>query len=284
MRAALGAILIVVVCARAAVDESRVTRYPGRVEMVRDLVGPGAVGCEIGVFEGNFSEVLRSLLPSRLYLVDVFQGLTGSGDVDGNDYREVDLPKKYLELVQRYAGASDVVFVRDLSHLFLASLPDEHLDFIYIDGDHSYAGVLRDLAAAYPKVKRGGLIMGHDYSVNWDKATTDWGGGLAGVAQALEVFLSEKGLRLDAVAMDGMTSFAVRKGSPSSPFLGPRVGEGGGLGEAQARFVAYKSAGRAAAAWLRGCVAASLRAEAASLPATAAWLCGRFVDRTRGAV
>jgi len=138
--------------------------------------------------------------------VDVFQGLTGSGDVDGNDYREVDLPKKYLELVQRYAGASDVVFVRDLSHLFLASLPDEHLDFIYIDGDHSYAGVLRDLAAAYPKVKRGGLIMGHDYGINWDKATIDWGHE---VDKALEVFLSETGLRLAAVAMDGMTSFAV---------------------------------------------------------------------------
>ena len=192
--------------ALALVDESAAVRYPTRVDMVRDLVRPGAVGCEIGVHEGNFSEVLRSLLPSRLYLVDVFQGLTGSGDVDGNNFREVDLPTRYLQLVQHYAGVSNVVLVRDLSHLFLASLPDEHLDFIYIDGDHSYAGVLRDLAAAYPKVKRGGLIMGHDYGINWDKATIDWGHE---VDKALEVFLSETGLRLAAVAMDGMTSFAV---------------------------------------------------------------------------
>lgn len=40
---------------------------------------------------------------------------------------------------------------------------DESIDFCFIDGDHSYASVIADLAAWWPKVRPGGLITGHDY-------------------------------------------------------------------------------------------------------------------------
>ena len=34
---------------------------------------------------------------------------------------------------------------------------------IFIDGDHSYEGALKDIANYYPKVKSGGIFAGHDY-------------------------------------------------------------------------------------------------------------------------
>lgn len=40
---------------------------------------------------------------------------------------------------------------------------DESLDCIFIDGDHATEAVLADLAAWFPKVKRGHLILGDDY-------------------------------------------------------------------------------------------------------------------------
>lgn len=40
---------------------------------------------------------------------------------------------------------------------------DESLDFVFIDGDHSYNAVMEDLKAWYHKVKPGGVIAGHDY-------------------------------------------------------------------------------------------------------------------------
>ena len=40
---------------------------------------------------------------------------------------------------------------------------DESLDYVYIDGDHSYEGAKKDLIAWYPKVKKGGFFGGHDY-------------------------------------------------------------------------------------------------------------------------
>ena len=39
----------------------------------------------------------------------------------------------------------------------------EELDFVFIDGDHSYRAVEEDLAAWEPLVKKGGIVAGHDF-------------------------------------------------------------------------------------------------------------------------
>ncbi len=44
------------------------------------------------------------------------------------------------------------------------SLPE--LNVVYIDGDHTYEGVLIDILLAKKKVKSGGIIAGHDYRGN----------------------------------------------------------------------------------------------------------------------
>jgi predicted O-methyltransferase YrrM len=42
-------------------------------------------------------------------------------------------------------------------------IEDKSLDFVYIDANHTYQAVKEDIRLWYPKVKSGGLIMGHDY-------------------------------------------------------------------------------------------------------------------------
>lgn len=63
------------------------------------------------------------------------------------------------------------------------------LDAIFIDGDHSYEGVVRDVAACYSKLKKGGFFAGHDYN-NLDFAVKRAVDEFA-VANDLEVSISQ---------------------------------------------------------------------------------------------
>ncbi len=47
---------------------------------------------------------------------------------------------------------------------------DALLDFVFIDADHSYESVKRDIKDWYLKVRPGGLVSGHDYGGVLDKA------------------------------------------------------------------------------------------------------------------
>ncbi|MBU3591454.1 class I SAM-dependent methyltransferase [Polynucleobacter sp. 78F-HAINBA] len=55
--------------------------------------------------------------------------------------------------------------IREKSWLAADQFQDESFDLVYIDGDHTYEGVVKDLAAWYPKVKKGGIICGDD--IGW---------------------------------------------------------------------------------------------------------------------
>jgi len=42
---------------------------------------------------------------------------------------------------------------------------DKSIDFVFIDGDHSYDAVIKDIKAWLPKIKTGGILSGHDYEI-----------------------------------------------------------------------------------------------------------------------
>ena len=52
------------------------------------------------------------------------------------------------------------------SSTILASFADEYFDWIYIDADHAYEGVCKDIYQAYTKVKSDGMLIFNDYT-NW---------------------------------------------------------------------------------------------------------------------
>jgi len=43
---------------------------------------------------------------------------------------------------------------------------DECLDFVFLDARHDYLSVRRDLQSWFPKVKKGGIMAGHDYYIH----------------------------------------------------------------------------------------------------------------------
>ena len=182
--------------------------YPDRLAMMRALIPPNAVICEIGVFTGDFANQLLSLRPSKLILCDPFQGVVSSGDADGNHVRHAYLPAVYLQIAQQAASLPQLVLLRGYSHELLPLLEPHCLDAIYIDGDHSYEGVKRDLEIAQRLVKPGGLICGHDYEMNPAKTENCYD---FGVKRAVDEFCAATGYRILSKGMDGQISYAIRK-------------------------------------------------------------------------
>lgn len=183
--------------------------YETRIDMISDLICSSSIGAEVGVFKGDFSQQLADLgKVDKLYLCDTFSGIIGSGNVDGNNYEEYNGDKLYDLVTERFANNEKVVIKKLSSYDFLHSF-DRDLNFVYIDANHGYASVMQDLVMAKRALKTGGWIFGHDYDVNPAKQHTVWP---SEVKKAVNDFCLQYNLVIDALAMDGWTSFGIRNG------------------------------------------------------------------------
>jgi hypothetical protein len=143
-------------------------------------------GVEVGVLRGRNARVLLQQRPLlQLTLVDLWaqQPLDGSY-VRSGDAHALKSPAAWERIYQTarrsIAFASERVEILRMDSLEAARrVADESLDFVFIDGDHSYEGCKRDIEVWVPKVKVGGWIGGHDYGhprKSWGvtKAVDQW--------------------------------------------------------------------------------------------------------------
>jgi hypothetical protein len=109
-----------------------------------DLMPKQATCAEVGIFHGDFSQqILMRTQPAEFHLIDIKQAF-----VEAAKKRFADSPCRF------HCGESSLI---------LQSLPNAYFDWIYIDADHSYEAVRRDLEAARTKLKSTGLIALNDY-------------------------------------------------------------------------------------------------------------------------
>lgn len=156
-----------------------------------DLVTKNGMGVEIGVHLGDFSSIILNIAtPEKLYLIDPWKHFKDPDKSDswygGDNITQEIMDKRYegvMKKFERQISSGKVEIYRELSVEAARHFSDAQLDFVYIDGDHSYEGVKNDLAAFFPKVKPGGLIIGDDYTLGaWWKD---------GVVRAFHEFLVE---------------------------------------------------------------------------------------------
>lgn len=116
------------------------------------------VGAEIGVDNGEFSEkIAKSGL--KLYSIDPWlyykDYYHSRGQAIFDDTYEI--TKK------RLAPYPNCTIVRKTSMEATLDFEDESLDFVYIDGNHEFKFVAEDLSEWTKKIRKGGVIAGHDY-------------------------------------------------------------------------------------------------------------------------
>ena len=115
---------------------------PDRIELLAYM--PKSAACaEVGIMRCEFSrKIIERTQPAKLHLIDI--------------------GKEWIEGA-RSAFPADIVSGRVTVHLgdsatILGSMPELYFDWIYVDGDHSYNGVKRDLEASLKVLKPLGLI------------------------------------------------------------------------------------------------------------------------------
>jgi predicted O-methyltransferase YrrM len=121
----------------------------GLYDLINDNITKDSVVVEIGSYSGVSSE-LFALFCKRLYCVDIWQ-----------DYAEP-AEKTFDELVIKY---NNIVKIKSTSHHAVKIFPDNSIDLIYIDANHSYEAAKNDILSWMIKIKSNGIISGHDY--NW---------------------------------------------------------------------------------------------------------------------
>lgn len=116
-------------------------------------------GAEIGVAYGKFSAHICKYMPGiSLICVDPWE--TYLKNPRATDQKSHD---------SNYERAKKSLKGHDAKLLKMMSLPasrmvkDESLDFVYIDGNHTFDYVMTDIIEWAKKVRPGGIVSGHDY-------------------------------------------------------------------------------------------------------------------------
>jgi hypothetical protein len=155
------------------------------------------------------SKLLQQVHPKKLLLVDPWKfdprfadSLFGGGSAKS----QADMDAVWEKVCHRFASeiAQGVVSIHRCSSVECAGSVDaETLDWVYIDGNHTYEFVLEDLRSWYPKVRPGGLVAGDDY----DRPDAWWDDG---VTKAVTEFVQTEAVTVEAIHNH---QYVLRKGT-----------------------------------------------------------------------
>ena len=116
-------------------------------------------GVEIGVFEGKFTEILAK---SGLWIYGIDPWLVYE-DYGHPDYQNT-ANKRYEKSKRRLAPYLNVTLLKEKSMNVVEQFANESIDFVYIDGNHQFRYIADDMYEWHKKLKKGGIMAGHDYA------------------------------------------------------------------------------------------------------------------------
>lgn len=149
-------------------------------------INEGDVCVEVGVWKGDLSAEILNHNPARLHLVDPWAHQDYIAMWYSAPQERMD--QIFSEVEERFTLEGRVTIHREFStEVFF---PNDYFDWVYIDGNHTYEQVTKDLEFYFPLVKFGGKLCGDEY--NWTGPDC-----LKGPKPAVDEFISKHGLAIE---------------------------------------------------------------------------------------
>lgn len=167
------------------------------------------IGVEVGTHRGIFARQILSVWQGKLlYCVDPWHNnleylpqakflLDSTGD------RRLDFLEASRNL-EEFGCRKSLVHETSVNgyKLLISVIGTLNLDFVYLDGDHSYEGVKTDLETWWEGIKPGGIIAGHDIICDYAKdKEDDWG---RFILPAVREFVEPRDLTVNLIFQGGL--------------------------------------------------------------------------------
>jgi predicted O-methyltransferase YrrM len=142
--------------------------YPDTYKYIVNQLPDPAVIVEVGVWDGESTVFMAEFIKAsgkniKFYTVDPFAPFK----IDGV-WHQANI-NVYFENIRGYQVETIIKSSVEAAKNF----QDESLDFVFIDANHEYESIKEDIKAWLPKVKKGGILGGHDYADGVKKAVDE---------------------------------------------------------------------------------------------------------------
>lgn len=137
--------------------------YPDLYKKMVSKFPSGSHFVEVGSWKGKSSsymavEIANSNKNIKFDCIDTWEGSPEHGDSFKNNDLLYNIFLTNMKPAEKYFNP-----IRMRSDEAFKLYPDQSLDFVFIDAEHSYEAVKQDIINWLPKVKKGGILAGHDY-------------------------------------------------------------------------------------------------------------------------
>jgi SAM-dependent methyltransferase len=182
------------------------------------------VGAEIGVAEGAYSAaILAAAEPRELHLIDPWSHLEAGSDLLGSSAFLTETAKArgiadeptppnaqgdtiFEGVARRFEGDPRVRLHRQYSYKAASGFEAGTFDFVYLDGNHHYEFVRRDLHDWAALLKPGGLLFGHDFFEDEFARQENYG-----VIDAVGAFLKRSDFRFMMLTWEPFSTFCLAR-------------------------------------------------------------------------
>jgi predicted O-methyltransferase YrrM len=131
-------------------------------------------GVEVGTKRGEFAETLCRAHPDmQLFCIDPWTAYDSGPGLIGQAWQD----KMFAQAAKRLAEYK-VSIIRKTSMDAVKEFEEQSIDFVFIDGNHTFDHVMLDLIHWAKRVRKGGIVSLHDYRA----------GQWAGVVEAVNAY------------------------------------------------------------------------------------------------